>query len=163
MSGLPINEEDDEFGNERKTYIAPQIFGRTGSEFLEKSSNVEENESLPEDLPDYIFKCKSVFKCKICPRVVCLNEDTMSAHLKSKVRHVVCSLARMLQTLVPFFFNFYICFRNSNSYLLNDSTILTRNFHLMICCKTYTFQFKAVVSNARDLTFREIKSRESNN
>uniref|UniRef100_A0A0A0KZK2 C2H2-type domain-containing protein n=2 Tax=Cucumis sativus TaxID=3659 RepID=A0A0A0KZK2_CUCSA len=42
--------------------------------------------SLPADTPVCVLKCKSVFKCKLCPRVVCLNEETLKAHLKSK-RH----------------------------------------------------------------------------
>ncbi|KAI3905641.1 hypothetical protein MKX01_036550 [Papaver californicum] len=32
------------------------------------------------------LKCKSVFKCRLCPRIVCLSEETMKAHLTSK-RH----------------------------------------------------------------------------
>nr|GMC63986.1 ribosome biogenesis protein ERB1 [Ipomoea batatas] len=35
---------------------------------------------------DYILKCKSVFKCRICPRVVCLSDETLRTHLNSK-RH----------------------------------------------------------------------------
>eukprot|EP00262_Sarcandra_glabra_P020061 TRINITY_DN787_c1_g1_i1.p1 TRINITY_DN787_c1_g1~~TRINITY_DN787_c1_g1_i1.p1 ORF type:complete len:122 (-),score=29.10 TRINITY_DN787_c1_g1_i1:232-597(-) len=32
------------------------------------------------------MKCNSVFKCRLCPRIVCLTEDTLRLHLKSK-RH----------------------------------------------------------------------------
>ncbi|KAA8547761.1 hypothetical protein F0562_004190 [Nyssa sinensis] len=35
---------------------------------------------------NWILKCKSVFKCRLCPRIVCLTEETLKAHLKSK-RH----------------------------------------------------------------------------
>jgi len=35
---------------------------------------------------DCVIKCKSVFKCKLCPRIVCLSVDTMEVHLASK-RH----------------------------------------------------------------------------
>ncbi|GMH27222.1 hypothetical protein Nepgr_029065 [Nepenthes gracilis] len=32
------------------------------------------------------LKCKSVFKCRLCPKIICLNEETLRAHLKSR-RH----------------------------------------------------------------------------
>lgn len=35
---------------------------------------------------DCVIKYKSVFKCKLCPRIVCLSVDTMEVHLASK-RH----------------------------------------------------------------------------
>ncbi|RRT71503.1 hypothetical protein B296_00018848, partial [Ensete ventricosum] len=38
------------------------------------------------DFANYILKHKSVFKCRLCPRIVCLSEDTVKTHLKSK-RH----------------------------------------------------------------------------
>lgn len=72
-SGLPLDEEDCETGDERKIrFAAPK--------------NVEEKELVSEDIPACILKSKSVFKCRICPRIVCLNEETLRAHLKSK-RH----------------------------------------------------------------------------
>ncbi|XP_038878870.1 uncharacterized protein LOC120070798 isoform X4 [Benincasa hispida] len=66
-SGLPSTEDDPGIGKE--------IQSLTGTQ-----------EPLPADVPVCILKCKSVFKCKLCPRVVCLNEETLKAHLKSK-RH----------------------------------------------------------------------------
>ncbi|CAL8137136.1 unnamed protein product [Prunus armeniaca] len=85
-SDLPINEDDDATtGNERQVPLADQLFGKSGSEILEEQSNIVANkESLPVDFPDCVVKCKSAFKCRICPRVVCLNEETLRAHLKSK-------------------------------------------------------------------------------
>ncbi|GMN28256.1 hypothetical protein TIFTF001_001979 [Ficus carica] len=66
-------EKDCETGDERKIrFAAPK--------------NVEEKELVSEDIPACILKSKSVFKCRICPRIVCLNEETLRAHLKSK-RH----------------------------------------------------------------------------
>ncbi|KAI5339407.1 hypothetical protein L3X38_018679 [Prunus dulcis] len=86
-SDLPINEDDAKTGNERQVPLANQLFGKSGSEILEEQSNIVANEeSLPVDFPDCVVKCKSAFKCRICPRVVCLNEETLRAHLKSK-RH----------------------------------------------------------------------------
>ncbi|KAL5222764.1 hypothetical protein ABZP36_027477 [Zizania latifolia] len=38
------------------------------------------------DFTNCILKCKSVYKCKLCPRIICLNEEMVRVHLKSK-RH----------------------------------------------------------------------------
>nr|XP_028957845.1 uncharacterized protein LOC103402230 [Malus domestica] len=43
-------------------------------------------DQLLVDLLDCIVKCKSTFKCKLCPRVVCLNEKSLRAHLKGMPR-----------------------------------------------------------------------------
>lgn len=80
------------------------MFGKSGSEFQEKSSNtIADKESLTEDLPEYVVKRKSIFKCRICPRIVCLNEEALRAHLKSKVRCVAC-LSLFLESNYYFFF-----------------------------------------------------------
>ncbi|KAM1956331.1 hypothetical protein ACFX16_025761 [Malus domestica] len=87
-SGLPITEDDDaSTGLEIPDLIADQLLGKSGSELLEEESNImPEEESIPVELPNCIVKCKSAFKCRLCPRIVCLNEDSLRAHLKSK-RH----------------------------------------------------------------------------
>ncbi|XP_041007843.1 uncharacterized protein LOC121252312 isoform X2 [Juglans microcarpa x Juglans regia] len=86
-SGLPIMDDDAETGNEKQILTESHLSGKYGSEALETHSNiVAEKESLPADIPAYIMKCKSVFKCRICPRIICLNEETLRAHLNSK-RH----------------------------------------------------------------------------
>ncbi|EPS63529.1 hypothetical protein M569_11256, partial [Genlisea aurea] len=36
------------------------------------------------DVKDCILKIKSVFKCRLCPKVLCLSEQTLKAHLNSK-------------------------------------------------------------------------------
>jgi hypothetical protein len=72
--------EDDETGDDRKTL--------TGIKICKKQSNIMANkEPVPDDIQDCILKCKSVYKCRICPRIICLTEETMRAHLNSKVRH----------------------------------------------------------------------------
>ncbi|KAK9700227.1 hypothetical protein RND81_08G225000 [Saponaria officinalis] len=38
------------------------------------------------DVPNCVLKSKSVFKCRLCPKIVCLNEESLTTHLKSK-RH----------------------------------------------------------------------------
>ncbi len=87
MVDLPISDDDDETGNERQILADSPVSGKLGSKKLEIQSNITgQKESIPEDLPDCILKCKSIFKCRICPRIICLNEESLRAHLKSKVR-----------------------------------------------------------------------------
>ena len=43
------------------------------------------DDAVDADFPNCILKCKSVFKCKLCPRLICLNEEMVKIHLKSKV------------------------------------------------------------------------------
>ncbi|KAI8534497.1 hypothetical protein RHMOL_Rhmol10G0094700 [Rhododendron molle] len=52
------------------------------------SNTVAEENCIPSDV-GCILKCKSGFKCRLCPRIVCMTEETLKAHLKSK-RHA-CS------------------------------------------------------------------------
>lgn len=88
-SGLPISDDDADAdtGNGRQILTDSQLSGRHGSKTLETVSNIQaEKESLPVDIPACILKFKSVFKCRMCPRIVCLNEETLRAHLNSK-RH----------------------------------------------------------------------------
>ncbi|KAG2710758.1 hypothetical protein I3843_04G042400 [Carya illinoinensis] len=86
-SGLTIVDDDAETGNERQILTDSHLSGKCGSEALETHSNImAEKELLPADIPACIMKCKSVFKCRICPRIICLNEETLRAHLDSK-RH----------------------------------------------------------------------------
>ncbi|MCL7026912.1 hypothetical protein MKW94_000259, partial [Papaver nudicaule] len=56
-----------------------------------KFESVKIANSAPKDPINAVFamralKCRSVFKCRLCPRIVCLSEETMKAHLTSK-RH----------------------------------------------------------------------------
>lgn len=43
------------------------------------------DDAVEADFANCILKCKSVYKCKLCPRIMCLNEDMVRVHLKSKV------------------------------------------------------------------------------
>ncbi|XP_050269671.1 uncharacterized protein LOC126713834 isoform X2 [Quercus robur] len=86
-SGLPISDDNAETGNEKQIHTDSQLSGKRDYEELKIQSNImAQKESIPEDIPDCILKCKSVFKCRICPRIICLNEETLRAHLESK-RH----------------------------------------------------------------------------
>lgn len=48
------------------------------------SDAVSEEICIPSDV-GCILKCKSGFKCRLCPRIVCMTEEALKAHLKSKV------------------------------------------------------------------------------
>lgn len=81
-SGLLSSEDDAGVINERPMLINRELPSKRDTK---KSNILAEKESLPTDMPSYVFKCKSVFKCRICPRIVCLSEDTLRDHLQSKV------------------------------------------------------------------------------
>ncbi|KAG5227235.1 hypothetical protein OIU77_001494 [Salix suchowensis] len=73
------DSSDNETEDDRKTL--------TGIKIRKKQSNFTANkEAVPGDIQDCILKCKSVYKCRICPQTICLTEETMRAHLNSK-RH----------------------------------------------------------------------------
>ncbi|CAN0896640.1 hypothetical protein LINGRAHAP2_LOCUS18614 [Linum grandiflorum] len=40
----------------------------------------------PADMPHCVLQFKSVYRCRICPRIICLTDQTMRVHLASK-RH----------------------------------------------------------------------------
>ncbi|KAI8554500.1 hypothetical protein RHMOL_Rhmol05G0104200 [Rhododendron molle] len=85
-SGLPTNDEEIEAGNVGQPAIKRHSSRKSDAEIVDPLSNtVAEKDSSPSDV-GYILKCKSVFKCRLCPRIVCLTEETLMTHLKSK-RH----------------------------------------------------------------------------
>uniref|UniRef100_A0A452YRH8 Uncharacterized protein n=1 Tax=Aegilops tauschii subsp. strangulata TaxID=200361 RepID=A0A452YRH8_AEGTS len=47
---------------------------------------VNKDDTVEVDFNNYILKCKSVYKCKLCPRIMCLSEEMVRVHLESK-RH----------------------------------------------------------------------------
>ncbi|GER35609.1 nuclear factor Y [Striga asiatica] len=73
-SGLPTSDDDVAAQDSRKN---------GGVDNLLAMAEQSPNEALI-DTPDCVLKCKSVFKCKLCPRIVCLSEETLKAHLNSK-------------------------------------------------------------------------------
>lgn len=53
----------------------------------ERASGIEENTIDPNvqaEIAKFILKCKSTYKCRLCSRILCLNEATLMAHLTSK-------------------------------------------------------------------------------
>lgn len=86
-SGLPTNDDDLEAGNNRQEASEIHSDKENSAKIVDPQGNTEaEEDSIPSDMPDCVLKSKSVFKCKLCPRIVCLTEETLRAHLKSK-RH----------------------------------------------------------------------------
>ncbi|KAF8399054.1 hypothetical protein HHK36_014920 [Tetracentron sinense] len=84
-SGLLTNDDEDGTGNERQHLNDSRLSGKRNAETVEAQSNIMAKEdSVPADFAGLILKCKSVFKCRLCPRIVCLTEDTLRLHLKSK-------------------------------------------------------------------------------
>jgi len=83
--GLLSSEDDAGTINEREMITNKEF----PSERNYKKSNVmAEKKPLPSDIPSsLVLQIKSVFKCRICPRVICLTEDTLRNHLQSKVLH----------------------------------------------------------------------------
>lgn len=85
-SGLQTNDDDIDAGNFGQPAIKRHSSLKSDAEIEDPLSNtVAEKDSSPCDV-GYILKCKSVFKCRLCPRIVCLTEETLMTHLKSK-RH----------------------------------------------------------------------------
>ncbi|OMP11889.1 hypothetical protein COLO4_03615 [Corchorus olitorius] len=86
-AGLIYRDDDESEDDDREIYIKNNLPSKRDAETLElKSIAPTQEDPLPDDFSACVLKCKSVFKCKLCPRIVCLNEETMRAHLKSK-RH----------------------------------------------------------------------------
>lgn len=77
-SGLLTNDDNIFIKSHSSSKRYAEIVGRLSNTVAEKDSVLSE--------VDCILKCKSVFRCRLCPRIVCLSEETLKTHLKSK-RH----------------------------------------------------------------------------
>lgn len=85
-----VSDDDDDDEN-----ISPRIEEHTKINLLSKNADsgdadstkdaVDTDDAVEADFANYILKCKSVYKCKLCPRIMCLNEEMVRVHLKSKV------------------------------------------------------------------------------
>ncbi|KAL8117955.1 uncharacterized protein LOC141723508 [Apium graveolens] len=87
--GLPSSEDDLDPAEKGEDVGTTHPFEKKKSGKLDKPySTKAEKDEIPSDsdLPSCVLKAKSVFKCKICPRIICLTEETLRTHLKSK-RH----------------------------------------------------------------------------
>ncbi|KAE8722318.1 putative Retrotransposon protein [Hibiscus syriacus] len=80
-------DDDEEPRDDKQIFINNKLHTKHGAQLQGKNLHTPtKEEPLPNDFPSCILKCKSVFNCKLCPRIVCLNEETIRAHLSSK-RH----------------------------------------------------------------------------
>ncbi|KAI3669647.1 hypothetical protein L6452_40963 [Arctium lappa] len=75
-SGRPTNNDGSEGENDEQDVIDTRV----------SADNHSDKNAITNGVLDCVLKSKSVFKCKLCPRIVCLTEETLNAHLKSK-RH----------------------------------------------------------------------------
>lgn len=90
--GLLTNEENDVSenvgGNPKDSQLNAGVKAKDSTKVKTGSSSIDMNDPIQADFANYILKHKSVFKCRLCPRIVCLSEDTVKTHLKSKVSRV---------------------------------------------------------------------------
>lgn len=86
MAGLATNDDDLVTVNNRKNSCEIQTSDKSNAEIMDSEYNTNDvKDEIPSDVPDCVLKSKSVFRCKLCPRIVCLTEETLRAHLESKV------------------------------------------------------------------------------
>ncbi|KAL6551828.1 hypothetical protein OROGR_007982 [Orobanche gracilis] len=84
-SGLPTTDDDVTMQNGMQNIIGSFSSGK-GNTVLTTIQQSHEEDKIEFDTSNCVLKCKSVFKCKLCPKIVCLSEETINAHLISK-RH----------------------------------------------------------------------------
>lgn len=99
----PLFSEDDAGTiNDREVFI-----NKFSSERDSKKFNVmPEKKPLPADIQSaFVVQIKSVFKCRLCPRIICLTEDTLRNHLQSKVLHFLsgCTISLCINL-------YYLCY-----------------------------------------------------
>ncbi|CAH9104617.1 unnamed protein product [Cuscuta europaea] len=83
-SGLPANDDDSGTVTYGESKSRISNFGGGVSDSIQHKTMTESY--VPNENSIHILRHKSVFKCRICPRVVLLSEEALNAHLKSK-RH----------------------------------------------------------------------------
>jgi hypothetical protein len=88
QDGFKQNRSSDLIDRENITISTAQE--KHSNQWAEAVEETEKDRAL-HNLDDCVIKCKSVFKCKLCPRIVCLSVDTMEAHLVSKVYTIFMS------------------------------------------------------------------------
>ncbi|KAL3813285.1 hypothetical protein ACJIZ3_014553 [Penstemon smallii] len=82
-SGLPTSDDDSEPQNGGRNTIGSLFSGKANT-IPSRTEHSSEKDDIQFD--ECVLKSKSVFKCRICPRIVCLSEETLKSHLNSK-RH----------------------------------------------------------------------------
>ncbi|KAG0459699.1 hypothetical protein HPP92_022827 [Vanilla planifolia] len=83
------NDASVDSGEQDVNYNSNSV-GHVADDLLKPSEmtkiTVGPNDPTHEDISNFIIKFKSVFKCRLCPRILCLNETSVTTHLTSK-RH----------------------------------------------------------------------------
>ncbi|CAK9142946.1 unnamed protein product [Ilex paraguariensis] len=85
-SGLLTNDDDIGIVSDGQNVSESLSSGKSNAETV---VDVQCNVENPSDISGCVLKCKTVFKCRLCPRIVCLTEETLKAHLKSKVSNLL--------------------------------------------------------------------------
>uniref|UniRef100_A0A0A9EMZ7 Uncharacterized protein n=1 Tax=Arundo donax TaxID=35708 RepID=A0A0A9EMZ7_ARUDO len=80
--------DDDEHSStkDEDQEISLPVKKSSGGNADSAKSAANRDDAVDEDFANCILQCKSVYKCKLCPRIMCLNEEMVRVHLKSK-RH----------------------------------------------------------------------------
>lgn len=82
----PSNDDGSEDEDYKQEVSGTRLLAENHSEMANTEDAEADNEAQTSDVLDCVLKSKSVFKCRLCPRIVCLTEETLKAHLTSK-RH----------------------------------------------------------------------------
>ncbi|KAJ0971602.1 hypothetical protein J5N97_019561 [Dioscorea zingiberensis] len=87
-SGLLSNVNEDSSGSPQKNQLDIGVHAEEKDEKVSKVGGrpCDPNDPIQAELANCILKCKSVFKCRLCPRIILLNDNTVRTHLSSK-RH----------------------------------------------------------------------------
>lgn len=91
MAGLLANDDDSESEKDGNELNEKLPLRKESGETIETQT---EDHSAVDDLPKCVLKSKSVYKCRLCPKIVCLNEESLKTHLKSKVLTVLSESKR---------------------------------------------------------------------
>ena len=82
-SGLMLNEDDEDTVKDGQSSEVRSLTGKghaesaAGKRSTDAVKAFNAKDTTQADFDDYVLKCKSVFKCRLCPRIVCLTEDTI--------------------------------------------------------------------------------------
>lgn len=82
----PSNDDGSEDEDYKQEVNGTRLLAENHSEMANTEDVEADDEAKTSGVLDCVLKSKSVFKCRLCPRIVCLTEETLKAHLTSK-RH----------------------------------------------------------------------------
>ncbi|WCJ25295.1 hypothetical protein M5689_007190 [Euphorbia peplus] len=81
-------DEDDGSDSDQQKASSLHLSGKRGAGPLREEINgAAQEDSVPDEMQDFVMKFKSAYRCRLCPRILCLTEETMKSHLSSK-RHI---------------------------------------------------------------------------